>query len=107
MCRSFPLAPRPECSTPARVLRQLRLEGRGARDSGEFLWFWPKSHRAAVILTHDVENNDGIRLALELADVEQEHGFRSSFNFGAWYTAPDAGVSGNSTRAASRSVCTG
>jgi peptidoglycan/xylan/chitin deacetylase (PgdA/CDA1 family) len=63
-----------------------------AREAGEFLWFWPKSHRAAVILTHDVENNDGIRLALELADVEQEHGFRSSFNFGAWYTAPDPGV---------------
>lgn len=59
---------------------------------GEFLWFWPDARRAAVILTHDVESDEGIRLALELADVEQEHGFRSSFNFGAWYTKPDAGV---------------
>ncbi len=62
------------------------------RSEGEFVWFWPGGQRAAVILTHDVENDDGVRLALELADVEQEHGFRSSFNFGAWYTKPDAGV---------------
>jgi peptidoglycan/xylan/chitin deacetylase (PgdA/CDA1 family) len=52
---------------------------------GEFLWFWPKDFGAAVILTHDVEGDDGIRLALELADLEEDHGFRSSFNFGAWY----------------------
>jgi hypothetical protein len=59
---------------------------------GEFLWFWPDGHTAAVILTHDVESDDGVRLALELADLEQEHGFRSSFNFGAWYERLDAGV---------------
>jgi peptidoglycan/xylan/chitin deacetylase (PgdA/CDA1 family) len=59
---------------------------------GDFLWFWPDGHTAAVILTHDVETDDGVRLALELADLEQEHGFRSSFNFGAWYERLDAGV---------------
>jgi predicted glycosyltransferase/peptidoglycan/xylan/chitin deacetylase (PgdA/CDA1 family) len=51
----------------------------------EFLWFWPEAHSAALILTHDVEGPEGIRLALELADLEEELGFRSSFNFGAWY----------------------
>ena len=41
----------------------------------EFLWFWPESHSAALILTHDVEGAEGIRLALSLADLEEELGF--------------------------------
>lgn len=57
----------------------------------EFRWFWPAPHRAALILTHDVESAEGLRLALELADLEQSHGFRSSFNLGAWYEI-DPGV---------------
>jgi hypothetical protein len=61
------------------------------REQGELIWFWPKGYRAAIILTHDVEGVEGIRLALELADLEQELGFRSSFNFGAWYDI-DPGV---------------
>jgi peptidoglycan/xylan/chitin deacetylase (PgdA/CDA1 family) len=60
------------------------LVARGEREA-EFRWFWPNSHRAAMILTHDVESAEGLPLALELADLEQEHGFRSSFNVGAWY----------------------
>ena len=62
------------------------------RNEGEFVWFWPGGGRAAVILTHDVEGDDGARRALELADLEQEHGFRSSFNFGAWYDHLDPGL---------------
>ena len=54
-----------------------------------FRWFWPEQHRAAIILTHDVESEDGIRLALELADIEQELGFRSAFNFGGWYSVDE------------------
>jgi peptidoglycan/xylan/chitin deacetylase (PgdA/CDA1 family) len=60
----------------------LRLKG---VDEGQFTWFWPDGHHAAVVLTHDVEDVGGIRLVLELADLEEERGFRSSFNFGAWY----------------------
>ncbi len=66
-------------------LRAAQLEG------GELLWFWPGSYHAAIVLTHDVEGPEGIRLAIELADLEEEHGFRSSFNFGAWYEI-DPGV---------------
>ena len=62
------------------------------RTEGEFVWFWPGEHRAAVILTHDVESDDGVRGALRLADLEEEHGFRSSFNFGGWYRRLDHGV---------------
>lgn len=59
-----------------------------ARDERElpFRWFWPADYRAALILTHDVESGDGLRLAVDLADVEEERGFRSSFNIVAsWY----------------------
>ena len=38
------------------------------------------------MLTHDVESAEGLRLAVELADLEEERGFRSSFNVvGAQY----------------------
>jgi hypothetical protein len=33
-----------------------------------------------VVLSHDVESAEGLRLAIELADVEEDRGFRSSFN---------------------------
>ena len=56
-----------------------------------FRWFWPHHFQAAAILTHDVEGKDGVPLALELADLEQELGFRSAFNFGGWYRV-DPGV---------------
>jgi len=53
-----------------------------------FRWFWPHGARGALILTHDVESADGLRLAVELADLEEERGFRSSFNVVAdWYPA--------------------
>jgi peptidoglycan/xylan/chitin deacetylase (PgdA/CDA1 family) len=63
---------------------------RGASQA-EFRWFWPAPYRAALILTHDVETAEGMSLAVELADLEQTHGFRSSFNLGGWYDV-DAGV---------------
>jgi peptidoglycan/xylan/chitin deacetylase (PgdA/CDA1 family) len=56
----------------------------------EFRWFWPKGHRAAVILTHDVESAEGLRLAVDIADIEERHGLRSSFNIVAdWYPVDD------------------
>ena len=51
----------------------------------EFRWFWPPGFRAALVLSHDVETQEGLRLAVELADLEEEHGFRSAFNLGGWY----------------------
>jgi hypothetical protein len=77
----------------ARLLRfyaYARLLARGDSEA-EFRWFWPERYKAAVILTHDVETGEGLRLAVELADLEQEYGFRSSFNLGAWYKA-DPGI---------------
>jgi peptidoglycan/xylan/chitin deacetylase (PgdA/CDA1 family) len=50
-----------------------------------FRWFWPVPYRAAMILTHDVETAEGVSLAMDLADLEETHGYRSSFNLGGWY----------------------
>jgi hypothetical protein len=55
------------------------------KSEAPFRWFWPGGHRAALTLTHDVEGEEGLRLALDLADLEEEFGFRSSFNLGGWY----------------------
>jgi peptidoglycan/xylan/chitin deacetylase (PgdA/CDA1 family) len=66
------------------------LLARGQNEA-EFRWFWPGRHRAAAILTHDVETADGLPLAVELADLEEDCGFRSSFNIGGWYE-PDPGI---------------
>jgi hypothetical protein len=80
-----------------RLFAECALRAAG-RDEGEFAWFWPDGHHAAMILTHDVESDEGIRLALELADLEEERGFRSSFNFGAWYDIDPAVLSELRTR---------
>lgn len=42
---------------------------------------WPDGKKFAVVLTHDVEGPDGLARCRELAEREQELGFRSSFNF--------------------------
>jgi peptidoglycan/xylan/chitin deacetylase (PgdA/CDA1 family) len=80
----------PSVSRLLRFYAYCTVLARGQREA-EFRWFWPASHRAAMILTHDVETAEGLPLAVELADLEQEHGFRSSFNLGAWYEV-DPGI---------------
>ena len=56
-----------------------------------FDWFWPDGATAAVTLSHDVETGEGLALVPKLADLEEELGFRSSFNIGAW-SEPDPGL---------------
>jgi peptidoglycan/xylan/chitin deacetylase (PgdA/CDA1 family) len=51
-----------------------------------FPWFWPDGARAAVVLTHDVESEQGLADALAIATWEEHYGFRSSFNIVSnWY----------------------
>ncbi|MDQ3894314.1 MAG: hypothetical protein M3292_06580 [Actinomycetota bacterium] len=57
-----------------------------------FRWFWPESYAGALVLTHDVETAEGLRLALEIADLEEERGLRSSFNLVASSYPIDDGV---------------
>ncbi len=42
---------------------------------------WPDDKRFALVLTHDVEGAKGVPNCLRLADLEQDLGYRSSFNF--------------------------
>jgi peptidoglycan/xylan/chitin deacetylase (PgdA/CDA1 family) len=52
--------------------------------------FWPDGSRFASILTHDVEGPSGVRNVTRVLEVEQRHGFRSSWNFVArWYPIED------------------
>lgn len=50
-------------------------------ESVQFTHFWPKGHRFAFVLTHDVESAAGQELVPALAEIEERMGFRSSFNF--------------------------
>ena len=55
-------------------------------DEVAFTWFWPNRAHAAVILTHDVEGAAGLANAVRIGELEERHGFRSSFNIvGDWY----------------------
>lgn len=50
---------------------------------------WPGQKKFALVLTHDVEGQKGLDQTLELAELEQSLGFKSSFNFvpeGGYYT---------------------
>lgn len=78
------------------VFRLLELHAaehlsRNGSAEASFRWFWPEGKRAALALGHDVEGVDGIRLVPEIADLEEELGFRSAFYFGAWYDV-DPGI---------------
>jgi hypothetical protein len=64
----------------------------GGKRELAFDWFWPASYRAALILTHDVESAQGLRLAIEVANLEEERGLRSSFNIVARGYPIDEGI---------------
>jgi len=42
---------------------------------------WPHGKKFALVLTHDIEGAGGLAKARQLVQMEQELGFRSSFNF--------------------------
>ena len=43
--------------------------------------FWARGNRFAVVLTHDIETTEGQSFVRKVADLEENLGFRSSFNF--------------------------
>lgn len=51
------------------------------KSSIQFQHFWPKGKNFAFVLTHDVETGTGQAFIRAVADLEEELGFRSSFNF--------------------------
>jgi peptidoglycan/xylan/chitin deacetylase (PgdA/CDA1 family) len=51
------------------------------RDSISYKCLWPKNYRYAFTLTHDVETARGQEFVRKVADLEENLGFKSSFNF--------------------------
>lgn len=50
---------------------------------------WPENKKFALVLTHDIESSLGAGRCTQLMELEQELGFRSSFNFvPELYTTP-------------------
>jgi len=44
-----------------------------------FVWFWPNEYQGCVLMTHDVEHEEGRAFCRELMDMDERHGIRSSF----------------------------
>ena len=44
-----------------------------------FIWFWPRGHRYAAIMTHDVETTSGRDFTGKMMEMEARHGITSSF----------------------------
>ena len=44
-----------------------------------FIWFWPEGRQAAFVLTHDVEDIAGKAFCSSLMDIDDEFGFKASF----------------------------
>jgi predicted glycosyltransferase/peptidoglycan/xylan/chitin deacetylase (PgdA/CDA1 family) len=60
---------------------------------------WPEGKKFALILTHDVETKEGLENCRALMDIDEKHGFRSSFNFVAGdYEVPEELLHEISTR---------
>lgn len=44
-----------------------------------FIWFWPEEHQGCVLVTHDVEQEDGMEFCRELMDIDERFHIRGSF----------------------------
>jgi hypothetical protein len=44
-----------------------------------FIWFWPEGARSCTVLTHDVETSAGADFCLQLLDLTDSFGIKSSF----------------------------
>ncbi len=76
---SFPEWP-VDC-TVERLHRKRMLLAMKARnvDKVPFIWFWPDKFTSCAVITHDVEEAEGRDFCSQLMDLDEAHGFRSSF----------------------------
>ncbi len=44
-----------------------------------FIWFWPEGHSGCILITHDVEQEQGRDFCSSLMDLDAAYGFRASF----------------------------
>jgi len=90
--RTFPAWPIEPILVNA-IHHQLRAEiEAGAAARAPIVGFWPADYGFASILTHDVESEAGFANIERLVEIEQRHGFRSSWNFVAEDYSVPAGM---------------
>ena len=67
--------------TVDRIFEELMKLVLKSRDSKPvpFIWFWPEGAPAAIIVTHDVETEIGRDYCPELMNIDDEFGFKASF----------------------------
>jgi hypothetical protein len=65
-----------ECIFEYLVMLALELR---AESEMPFVWFWPDGYNGCLILTHDIETEQGRDFAEELADIDASFGMKSSF----------------------------
>ncbi len=53
---------------------------------------WPDGHHMSAVLTHDVETQSGVALVDKIASLEEQHGFRSAWNFIPYKYPLDGGL---------------
>lgn len=61
-------------------------------NSHEVIHPWPDEYQFSVVLTHDVETEDGVKLVSDLAALEEKYGFRSAWNFIPYKYKTDPGL---------------
>ena len=61
------------------LMRQLLVSS--GNSSIQYKSIWPNKHQFALVLTHDIETAEGQAFVRKVADMEENLGFRSSFNF--------------------------
>jgi hypothetical protein len=75
---AWPIEARLVDELKSRFRAELRRTGAGRVP---FVNFWPEHKRFAFILTHDVEDTEGVENIPRLLEVERRYGVRSSWNF--------------------------
>jgi len=61
-----------------RQFLRLAMEAQGVVEA-PFIWFWPEGASSCLIVTHDVEMAAGRDFTPTLMDIDDSHGFKSSF----------------------------
>ena len=77
--RSFPAWP-VDCSVEQILesLMALTIQATGMREI-PFIWFWPGGNDAALMMTHDVEEESGVAHCDMLMDLDDSFGVKSAF----------------------------
>jgi hypothetical protein len=67
--------------TVDRLCEELLLANLKAQciDKIPFIWFWPKEHSSAAMMTHDVETELGRDYSDQLMDIDDSFGIKASF----------------------------